>query len=135
VNHLDFSNNGLCTIVLKGLPSPKEIEGLIEKYVSKVELEAYPLRIMLIDISHMRHMGARSRQVFSELLTQASKHYGGNVKIIVAGGSVNLQRFIELFCKGIGFKEHSHFFRTLDEAREWISHFLKESEPLAEATN
>lgn len=109
---------------LEGLPEPKEIEDLIEEYVTQVELLPYSLKIIYFDISNLTHMGARARQVFSELLTQASMHYGGKVQLVVAGGSLNLRRFIELFCKGIGFVDHSHFFETLKEADDWVAEFL-----------
>lgn len=120
MKRLAFSQDGVCRIKLDGLPQQTEIEELIEEYVTKVELLPYRLRFILINISEMTHMGVRSRQVFSELLTQASKHYGGDVELLIAGGSLNLQRFIELFCKGIGFLEHSHFFKTTDEAESWL---------------
>lgn len=124
MKQLEFSQNGVCRIKLEGFPQPSEIEKLIEEYVIQVELLPYELRFMLIDISNMTHMGVRSRQVFSELLIQASKHYGGQVELLVAGGSLNLQRFIELFCKGIGFLERSHFFKSLKETEDWLAEKL-----------
>lgn len=131
MKRLDFNENGVCRIRLEGLPEPSEIEQLIEDYVTGVELLPYSLKIILFDISALTHMGARSRQVFSDLLIQASKHYGGNVQLIVGGGSLNLRRFIELFCKGIGFSEQSHFFQALDEAENWITNWLKNNPDLS----
>jgi len=121
MKNLSFSEDGVCTMHLEGVTQPREIENLIEEYVASVELLPYHLRVILIDISELIHMGARSRQVFSELLMQASKHYGGKVELVIACGSLNLRRFIQLFCKGIGFQERSHFFPTLKEAKDWIA--------------
>jgi len=121
MKNLAFSQDGVCTMHLEGVTQPREIEDLIEEYVTSVELLPYHLRLILIDISELVHMGVRSRQVFSELLTQASKHYGGKVELVIAGGSLNLRRFIQLFCKGIGLRERSHFFEHLKEAQAWIT--------------
>jgi hypothetical protein len=121
MKNLSFSEDGVCTMHLEGVTQPREIENLIEEYVSGVELLPHHLRLILIDISELVHMGARSRQVFSELLIQASKHYGGRVELVIAGGSLNLRRFIQLFCKGIGLRERSHFFENLKEAQAWIT--------------
>jgi hypothetical protein len=121
MKNLSFSEDGVCTMHLEGVTQPREIENLIEEYVSGVELLPHHLRLILIDISELIHMGARSRQVFSELLIQASKHYGGRVELVIAGGSLNLRRFIQLFCKGIGLRERSHFFEHLKEAQAWIT--------------
>jgi hypothetical protein len=126
MKNLSFCEDGLCTMHLEGVTQPREIENLIEEYVSGVELLPHHLRVILIDISELVHMGARSRQVFSELLIQASKHYGGKVELVIAGGSLNLRRFIELFCKGIGLRERSHFFEHLKEAQTWIAKRLSE---------
>ncbi|MCK4231578.1 hypothetical protein KAX06_02200 [candidate division WOR-3 bacterium] len=121
MKNLSFSEDGVCTMHLEGVTQPREIENLIEEYVTGVEILPHHLRVILIDISELVHMGARSRQVFSELLMQASKHYGGKVELVIACGSLNLRRFIQLFCKGIGFQERSHFFEHLKEAQAWIS--------------
>lgn len=121
MKNLDFSASGVCRITLNGLPDQTELEELIEEYVTKVEVLPYQLRAILIDISELIHMGIRSRQVFSELLTQASRHYGGQVEVIIGGGSINLVRFLKLFMKNIGFKEKSHFFEDIHEAEDWIS--------------
>ncbi|MBN2378387.1 hypothetical protein JXM67_01095 [candidate division WOR-3 bacterium] len=124
---LAFFENGICNICLEGLPEALEIENIIEEYVLNVELLPNPLKLIFIDISGLVHMGVRSRQVFSELLIQASRHYEGKIELIVAGGSLNLRRYIQLFCKGIGFRERSHIFATLEEAQTWIeSRFGKE---------
>jgi len=120
LKRLIFYEHGICNIRLSGFPEPGEIEEIIEEYVTSVELLPYSLRVIFIDISGLVHMGARSRQVFSELLIQSSRHYGGNIELVIAGGSMNLRRFIHLFCKGIGFKERSHVFADLDEAQSWI---------------
>lgn len=125
MKHLSFSQDGVCRICLSGLPEPFEVEHVIEEYVSGVELLPHRLWIILIDISDLTHMGIRSRQVFSELITQASKHYGGKIELVIAGGTPNLQRFIELFCKGIGFRDQSQFFKNLQEAEDWIAQWLK----------
>ncbi|MEA3311568.1 MAG: hypothetical protein U9Q76_05055 [candidate division WOR-3 bacterium] len=121
MKNLSFSEDGVCTMHLEGVTQPREIEDLIEEYVTGVELLPHHLRVILIDISELVHMGVRSRQVFSELLIQASKHYGGRVELVIAGGSLNLRRFIQLFCKGIGFQERSRFFEHLKEAQAWIA--------------
>lgn len=126
---LSFSEDGVCAIHLEGVPQPAEIENLIEEYVTGVEILPHHLRIILIDISELEHMGALSRQAFSELLMQASKHYGGRIELIIAGGSLNLRRFIQLFCKGIGFQERSHFLPALKEAQAWIAKRLAEKSP------
>lgn len=117
---LTFAEDGICRITLQGLPKSAEIEYLIDKYVSNVEFLPYPLRLIFIDISELVHMEARSRQVFSELLIQASKHYDEKVKLLIAGGSLNLRRYLELFCKSIGLKERSRILPTLAEAHQWI---------------
>jgi len=121
MKNLDLSASGVCRITLNGLTDQTELEELIEEYVTKVEVLPYQLRAILIDISELIHMGIRSRQVFSELLTQASRHYGGQVEVIIGGGSINLVRFLKLFMKNIGFKEKSHFFEDIHEAEDWIS--------------
>ncbi len=121
MKNLSFSEDGVCTMHLEGVTQPREIENLIEEYVTGVEILPHHLRVILIDISELIHMGARSRQVFSELLIQASKHYSGRVELVIAGGSLNLRRFIQLFCKGIGLRERSHFFKHLKEAQAWIT--------------
>lgn len=121
---LTFTREGLCYISLAGLPRPDEIEGIVEEYVSGVELLPYPLKLIFIDISKLVHMEIRCRRIFSELLTQASRHYNGQVEMVVAGGSLNLRRFIQLFCKGIGFNERSHFFEDIDEAEVWTQTWL-----------
>lgn len=121
MKNLEFSSSGVCRITLDGLPDQTELEDVIEEYVTKVEILPYRLRAILIDISELIHMGIRSRRVFSELLTQASKHYGGQVEVVIGGGSINLVRFLKLFMKNIGFKEKSHFFEDIHEAEEWIS--------------
>jgi hypothetical protein len=118
---LEFSTEGVCRIRLDGLPDHTELEELIEEYVTKVEILPYHLWVILIDISELVHMGIRSRQVFSELLIQASKHYGGQVEVVIGGGAINLVRFLKLFMKNIGFKEKSHFFEDIGEAESWIA--------------
>ncbi|MBD3284864.1 hypothetical protein GF359_00775 [candidate division WOR-3 bacterium] len=126
---LAFFDNGICVMKLKGLPEPGQIENLIEEYVMKVELLPQPLKLIVIDISQMIHMGVRSRQVFSELLIQASRHYGGKIELVIAGGSLNLQRYIQLFCKSIGFKDRSHVLADMEEANLWIDDWLKKQDP------
>ena len=121
MKNLAFSEDGVCRMRFTDVPPPEEIERLIEDYVTNVELLPYHLRVILIDISELKHMGALSRQAFSELLTQASKHYGDKVELVIVGGSLNLRRFIQLFCKGIGLRERSHFFEHLKEAQDWIT--------------
>lgn len=129
---LTFFDNGICNILLEGLPQAEEIEEMIEEYVMNVELFPHPLKLIFIDISQLIHIGVRSRQVFSELLIQASNHYGGKIELVVAGGSLNLRRFIQLFCKGIGFRERSHIFTTLEEAKSWIDDWSEKNPSLKE---
>ena len=121
MHELVFQDKGICRIRLIDIPSPEEIEELIEEYVTRVELLPCELRVILIDISGLRHMTARARQVFSELLVQASAHYQNRVKLVVAGGSRDLRIFIKLFCKGIGMQERSLFFPSVDQAVTWLS--------------
>ena len=124
MKELKFSQNGVCRILFSGVPEPEEIEELIEDYVTQVEFLPHRLQIIYLDISGLKHLGARSRQVFSELITQASTRYKDQIKMVVAGGSLSLRRFIELFCKGIGFYERSVFFESNQDAEHWISKYL-----------
>ncbi len=117
---LGFRADGVCMIDLSGVPPPEEIETLVEDYVTNVELLPYELRLIFIDISHLEHMTFVSRQMFSELLKQASKHYGGGVEFVIAGGSLNLRRFLALLCKSIGLAERSHIFEDLKGAGSWV---------------
>jgi|GEM_PF-3367554 len=121
---LTFFENGICILKLEGLPVHDELENLIEEYVMNVELLPQPLKLIFVDISELVHMGIRSRQVFSELLIQASRHYGGKIELVISGGSLNLRRYIQLFCKSIGFKDRSHVFGKLDEANQWVDEWL-----------
>lgn len=125
---LEFSADGICRIKLTEVPQPAEIEELIEDYVLSVELLPHKLRLIAVDISEMVHMIALSRRVFSEFLTQASKHYQGKVELVIAGGSLNLRRFLKLFCKSIGFRERSHIFAELSEATSWINHWQEDND-------
>lgn len=121
---LHFGEDGVCRISMKGVPRPANIEGLIESYITQVELLPNPLRVISIDISGLEHMIAQTRRVFSELLTQASSHYEGKVQMVVAGGSLDLRRFIELLFKGIGASSRSHVFADTKQAKSWIHKYL-----------
>jgi hypothetical protein len=109
---------------LEGLPQPSEIEKLIESYITKVELLPYPLRVILLDISELVHMPVRTRQVFSDLLVEASRHYADKVEVVIAGGPPMIRKFTEILCKAIKFAEKTHSFPTLEEARSWIQGWL-----------
>ncbi len=122
---LSFSKDGICRISFGGLPHPDEVVELVEEYVARVELLPYPLRVIFFDISRLIHMELRTRRIFSDFLIQASKHYEGKVELVVAGGSLNLRRFIQLFCRGIGFADRSHIFASLSEADFWLASWSK----------
>jgi hypothetical protein len=125
MKNLEFGEDGVCRIFLAGLPESSEIEELIEDYVTKVELLPYPLRIIFLDISELVHMQVRPRQVFSELLTQASRQYAGKIQIVIAGGPPMIQKFTEILCKAIGFADKTHAFTTLEEGETWAREQLK----------
>lgn len=124
MNPLSFSQDGICRITLTGLPLPTQIEELIEEYVTKVELLPHPLRVIFLDISQLVHMQAKTRQVFSELMVEASKHYAGQVQLVIAGGPAMIRKFTELFCRAIGFVDKTHCFSTLDEGVAWITRYI-----------
>jgi hypothetical protein len=84
---LVFGKTGVCRIKLDGMPTPSDIETLIEDYVSKVELFPHSLKVILLDISGLVHMQALTRQVFSEFLREASRHYADNVQVAIAAGT------------------------------------------------
>lgn len=125
MRRLTFSVEGVCRITLSGIPEPAEMEDLVEEYVANVEVKPHPMHLIFIDISKLVHMAARQRQIFSELITQASQHYGGHVELVIAGGSLNLRRFLELFCKSIGFRGCSHIFEDVAEAHSWIERWFE----------
>lgn len=120
MKNLDFSTDGICRIRLAGVPQPAEIEELIENYVINVELLPYRMRLIYIDISELVHMNFPARQVFSEFLMQASKHYDDKVNLVIVGGTLNLRRFLALFCKSIGLGQRSHIFEEQEEANRWV---------------
>ena len=122
---LEFSQDGVCRIELSGVPKRIEVEELVEQYVTTVEFMPYTLKMIFIDISDLVHMEARTRPVFSDFLSQASSHYGDRVDLVIAGGSINLRRYIKLFCKSIGMTERSHLFEGLEEAEAWVAHRLE----------
>ena len=123
---LTFTESGICRMQLEGLPQPSEIEELIESYVTKVELLPYPLKVILLDISQLVHMPVRTRQVFSDLLVEASRHYADKVEVVIAGGPPMIRKFTEILCKAIKFADKTHSFATLEEARSWIQIWLTE---------
>jgi hypothetical protein len=117
---LVYTDDGVCYIVLDGLPHPKQVESLIEDYVSMVELSPCELKVILLDISEMTHMQARTRQVFAELLAQASHHYGDRVKVVIAGGPSMIRKYTEILCRSLRFGNRTHSFDTLDQALAWV---------------
>lgn len=117
---LTFSKDGICRICLEGLPKPFEIEALIEDYVANVEFFPYTLKVILLDISQLVHLAARSRQVFSELLVQASKHYGSEVQLVIAGGPPMIRKYTEIFCRALRFKKATLSFETLEQVISWL---------------
>lgn len=117
---LVFTNEGVCYIVLNGLPQPNEIESLIEDYVSVVELSPCELKVILLDISQMVHMQARSRMVFAELLAQASHHYGDKVEVVIAGGPFMIRKYTEILCRSLRFGDRTHSFDSLEQALAWV---------------
>ncbi len=119
-HRLVFDADGICIITLQGLPQPAEIERLIEDYVAGVELHPWRLKMILLDISRLQHMQARTRQVFSELLIQASHHYDDGVYLAVAGGPCMIRRYTEFFCKALKFGDRFHSFDTLEQAFVWL---------------
>lgn len=125
MKNLSFSDDGICRISFVGFPNPDEVVELVEEYVASVELLSKPLKLVFFDISRLVHMELRTRRIFSELLMQASKHYQGKVELVVAGGSLNLRRFIQLFCRGIGFADRSHIFPDLSEADYWVKNWSR----------
>jgi hypothetical protein len=129
VKQLSFTEDGVCTICLTGFPTPYEIEGMVEEYVSGVELLPYELKIMFIDISGLEHMKAHSRLVFSELLAQASLRYQNKVIVVVGGGSHNIRQYISLLCKSLGFADRCMIFEDIIQARSWIADHLVLTSP------
>jgi hypothetical protein len=119
-NVLDFTEDGVCRIVLKGLPQPEELEELVGEYVSKVELLPYRLKVVLLDISELIHMKAQVRQIFSELLLQASRHYAEKVHVVIAGGPPMIRKYTEILCKALKFRNRTHSFDSLQAAKKWL---------------
>lgn len=127
-HQLAFNDKGVCTIILEGLPQPTEIEGLIEEYVTRVELLPYPLKVILLDISRLAHMQALTRQVFSEFLIQASNHYGDKVQLLIAGGPYMIRKYTEIFCKALKFGDRFHSLEKLEQAQSWLKDNIEQAE-------
>jgi len=117
---LTFTENGICRIVLRGLPQTDELEELVGEYVSKVELLPYRLKVILLDISELIHMKAQVRQIFSDLLLQASRHYAEKVHVVIAGGPPMIRKYTEILCKALKFRNRTHSFDSLQAAKKWI---------------
>jgi hypothetical protein len=126
-SQLSFNESGLCTIKLVGLPKPPEIEKLIESYVVNVELLPYSLKVILLDISDLVHLTAHSRKVFSGLLVEASRHYGNDVDLFIAGGPPMIRKYIEIFCKALRFGDKIKSIDSIDEAMSLIAKRLAET--------
>jgi len=117
---LVISKKGICLIHLEGLPKPFEIEAIIEDYVTKVELLPYPLQVIVLDISELVHLQAQSRKLFSELLVQASKRYGDEVQLIIAGGPPMIRKYTEIFCRALKFNKDTICFESTEQAKQWL---------------
>lgn len=119
-DRLVFGKNGVCRIKLDGMPAPSDIETLIEDYVSKVELLPHFLKVILLDISGLVHMPALTRQVFSEFLREASRHYADRVQVAIAAGPPMIRKYTEILCRALRFGDKTYCFETLEAAVAWL---------------